>query len=153
MTGNAVWVIGLAGVPADLAQWAKWLPADLLSNPGFYGPVGAVSLWVTYDLLFRDGWIGRLGKERPPPLGDLWTPEDEVWARLAFTSLLVEDKHWRQQGFARERTVAGNERIRRIVDRFAHECPGAVRGSSGEREFNAEVLLWWVAKEVEAMDQ
>ena len=52
--GGAVWIIGLAGIPQDLSQWATWIPLDFISNPSFYIPIGAVGLFATYDLVFRD---------------------------------------------------------------------------------------------------
>ena len=69
---------------------------------------------------------------------------------MTLSSLLVEGQHWHRRGSLFDRTTAGNERVRRLVHRFAWECPQAVR-SHGEREFNLEVLLWWIAKEAEAM--
>jgi len=54
VVGAIVWLIGLAGLPDDVEQWASWLPTDLLSNPGFYGPVGVMTMYVVYDRFFRE---------------------------------------------------------------------------------------------------
>jgi len=50
VVANAVWIIGLAGLPSDVAQWLKWLPLNLLERPEFYGPVGGIGLLAAYDL-------------------------------------------------------------------------------------------------------
>ena len=85
-----------------------------------------------------------------PPLGADWISEDEVWARITCSSLLLEGEHWHRQGALLDRTTAGNERVRWLVYRFSEDCPGAVRGAD-DREFNLEALLWWIAKEAEAI--
>ena len=76
--GYAVWIVGLAGLPEDLAQWADWLPTGLLTNPAFYGPIGAISLFATYDLLFRDrlesresSWWATVGAAHRDALSDV----------------------------------------------------------------------------------
>lgn len=72
--GNVIWILGLAGIPSDIAQWASWLPMGLLTNPGFYGPMGALALYATYDLLLRDRVLG--GEE-----AETWAEaHDKAWA-------------------------------------------------------------------------
>ena len=51
MCGTVIWLIGLAGIPDDLAQWAAWLPVHVLQNPAFYGPLGLMAMYIAYDQL------------------------------------------------------------------------------------------------------
>ena len=85
-----------------------------------------------------------------PPLGADWISEDEAWARITCSSLLLEGEHWHRKGALLDRTIAGNERVRWLVYRFSEDCPGAVR-EADDRELNLEALLWWIAKEAEAI--
>lgn len=85
-----------------------------------------------------------------PPIGADWISEDEAWARITCSSLLLEGEHWHRKGALLDRTAAGNERVRWLVYRFSEDCPGAVR-EADDREFNLEALLWWIAKEAEAL--
>ena len=56
VVGVLLWVVGLAGLPDAWERWmSEWLPAvwPLLSNPGFYGPVGVVGLLILYGEVSR----------------------------------------------------------------------------------------------------
>ena len=92
---------------------------------------------------------GEAKTDHPPPLGENWIAEDEAWVRITVSSLLVEGEHWDRRGFMIERSVAGDERVRLLVHRFSAERPEAVRGD-GDRKFNLEALLLWIAKEADA---
>ena len=153
---GALNLIGLAGAPDDFTTWVGWITIEWVRWLLLVMGVPIVGMWVFVEGL---NWTVRRRKaaglstpseEPPPPLGNDWISEDEVWARITLSSLLVESQHWHRKGSLFDRTTAGNERVRRLVHRFAWECPQAVR-SDGEREFNLEVLLWWIAKEAESM--
>ena len=148
-----VFVVLAASGTVALALVVYWWRRDAVQSKDGSGPEDDGTTEVATPTTSTDAAPAEPGETRTvhhPPLGADWISEDEAWARITCSSLLLEGEHWHRKGALLDRTAAGNERVRWLVYRFSKDCPGAVR-EAADREFNLEALLWWIAKEAEAL--